>query len=193
MPPRWWCWWPPYRRPTGRQRPPSSRPAPRSARLPRRALASSPHVRHPRSLNRALCCACTAPAETTARVGAAADWPQFHATPLNDYWFGEGFTDWELVCKAKGLRLSGGVGKLGLQQLMRPAPLGPDGFGYYNLMDREVRRRQASAQMRRQRSPINATSHCAESRPPAEEPTRHSTAEHRRVPTNATRASTAIP
>ena len=28
----------------------------------------------------------------------AAYWPQWHATPLNDYWFGKGFTDWQLLC-----------------------------------------------------------------------------------------------
>ena len=71
---------------------------------------------------------------------AVSDWPQFHKTPLNDYWFGENYTDWELVCN--NLRQQGGRSARG-QQLMRPAPLGADGFGYYNLMDREVRRRQA--------------------------------------------------
>ena len=28
----------------------------------------------------------------------AAYFPQWHATPLNDYWFGPNYTDWDLLC-----------------------------------------------------------------------------------------------
>ena len=34
--------------------------------------------------------------EVTLKVFATY-WPQWHATPLNDYWFGKGYTDWELL------------------------------------------------------------------------------------------------
>ena len=70
----------------------------------------------------------------------AAYWPQWHPTPLNDYWFGTNYTDWDLLCQTR--ERDGGRNDMG-EQLVHPLPYGPEGFGYYNLLDREVRRRQA--------------------------------------------------
>ena len=41
----------------------------------------------------------------------AAYWPQWHPTPLNDYWFGDNYTDWELLCNNQWL--GGGSNDLG--------------------------------------------------------------------------------
>lgn len=60
-------------------------------------------------------------------------WPQWHATPLNDYWFGKGYTDWDLLCLYK---------KAHGDEMMNPLPP-PKGLGWYDLNDKSVRRRQA--------------------------------------------------
>ena len=60
-------------------------------------------------------------------------WPQWHATPLNDYWFGKGYTDWDLLCLYK---------KAHGNEMMNPLPP-PKGLGWYDLNDKSVRRRQA--------------------------------------------------
>ena len=68
-------------------------------------------------------------------------WPQWHSTPMNDYWFGKDYTDWDLLCS--GLKDHGGTNRFG-RDLLLPRPRGPDGFGWYNLTaDKDVRRRQA--------------------------------------------------
>ena len=78
--------------------------------------------------------------DTTVRVFAVY-WPQWHSTPMNDYWFGKDYTDWDLLCN--NFKEQGGVNKFG-RDLVLPRPQGPDGFGWYNLTaDKDVRRRQA--------------------------------------------------
>ena len=63
-------------------------------------------------------------------------WPQFHATPLNDWWLGRGYTDWDLLCQSPRANRQG-------HTLMRPLPTHLGGLGWYNLSDRSTRRRQA--------------------------------------------------
>ena len=66
-------------------------------------------------------------------------WPQWHETPLNNFWFGDGYTDWELLCNY--LKGPDNRNRLG-ERLQSPAQP-PNGFGWYNLSDVSVRRRQA--------------------------------------------------
>jgi len=57
--------------------------------------------------------------------------PQYHPIPQNDYFWGEGFTEWTLLkpCTIKGIR--------------KPLSWEEGGLGYYHLLDYEVRKRQA--------------------------------------------------
>lgn len=55
--------------------------------------------------------------------------PQFHAIPENDKFWGTGFTEWDNVKRIE-------LNKHGLESL-RPAPE----IGYYNLLDYDVRKR----------------------------------------------------
>jgi len=69
----------------------------------------------------------------------AAYFPQWHQTPLNDYWFGPNFTDWALLCNH--VRAHGGINRL---RRKTPLPLPPpNGLGWYDLNDQWIRRRQA--------------------------------------------------
>ena len=69
----------------------------------------------------------------------AAYFPQWHQTPLNDYWFGPNFTDWALLCNR--VRANGGINRFGRKTLLPLPP--PNGLGWYDLNDQRIRRRQA--------------------------------------------------
>jgi len=69
----------------------------------------------------------------------AAYFPQWHQTPINDYWFGPNFTDWSLLCNR--VRANGGFNRLGGKTLLPLPP--PEGLGWYDLNDQRIRRRQA--------------------------------------------------
>ena len=57
--------------------------------------------------------------------------PQYHATETNNLWYGEGFTEWSNVKKAKALFKG------------HYQPKVPSELGYYNLLDSEIRLKQA--------------------------------------------------
>jgi hypothetical protein len=64
--------------------------------------------------------------------------PQGHATLLNEYWAGCGYTDWDAVCNSV---IDGGKNRLH-EAIRTPLPP-PNGLGWYDLRDMTTRRRQA--------------------------------------------------
>jgi lipopolysaccharide biosynthesis protein len=57
--------------------------------------------------------------------------PQYHAIPENDRFWGEGFTEWTLL---RPLEVEG---------IRKPLSVEEGGLGYYDLMSRSIRRKQA--------------------------------------------------
>ena len=64
----------------------------------------------------------------------AAYFPQWHQTPLNDYWFGPNFTDWSHLCNR--VRANGGLNRFGRKTLLPLPP--PEGLGWYDLNDQKA-------------------------------------------------------
>jgi len=60
--------------------------------------------------------------------------PQFHAIPENDRFWGTNFTEWTLLKPLKGLR----------PRIRKPLPIEKGGLGYYSLLDFSTRQRQAA-------------------------------------------------
>ena len=56
--------------------------------------------------------------------------PQGHATLLNEYWAGCGYTDWDAVCNSV---IDGGKNRLH-EAIRTPLPP-PNGLGWYDLRD----------------------------------------------------------
>lgn len=59
--------------------------------------------------------------------------PQYHRVPENDRFWGDGFTEWSILRPLEEMN----------PPLRKPLAWEEGGLGYYNLMDREVRKRQA--------------------------------------------------
>ena len=67
-------------------------------------------------------------------------WPQWHATAINDYWFEENYTDWQLLCNNA---LEHCATNKVHADLLHPLSRDKGGLGWYDLNDRTVRKRQA--------------------------------------------------
>ena len=57
--------------------------------------------------------------------------PQFHSVPENDKFWGKGFTEWTILRPST------------IQGIRKPLPVELGGLGYYNLLQKHVRKRQA--------------------------------------------------
>ena len=68
--------------------------------------------------------------------------PQYHPTPDNDLWWGEGFTEWTNVAKAKKLYRN------------HYQPRIPANLGFYDLRLPEVREKQAEMARRAIGTPV---------------------------------------